>query len=686
MSGFTTAGAIPGESLYVRRAADKELLERLRAFEYCYVLAPRQIGKSSLRIRTTLHLRELGYHVVLIDCQALAGCTDIHQVWKYFGECLNQDLLEHGLDVPEWSSWAEKEYSAASWFRYIRDVVVPAIPKGLILFFEEIDTLRSLSCDTDGIFSTLRLLHTHRTDKPALRKVGLCLIGVTRTVDLIRNPEISPFNVARAIRLKDFGQQEAEEFLLPGLGESFAQPQNILKAAFDWTSGHPYMLQNVLAEAVSSRPHRDGAGADPSLDPTTARNFIDGLIQRLFFTSDEDPNLGSARRQFEPPHLDEEQFDALNQYRMVLAGKRVPVSEGAERDVQELLRIAGLVTFEDRGGRSFLAVRNRVFRERFTQAWITRLVDRRSYDDLSIRWSTNDEHADYLLRGKALEEAEKWMKEQDSEVASLTAEFITHSRLAQRTQRLSRQRTQAFWLAPGIIALLLFMAFVSKYLEQVEEERKTLEQRVATLNAQAEANKAEFKRNQEEINTLKSDRERISKDLKAKNDDLAELEARRLSLLHKLSKDFKARRAIQEQLDTVNMDIRLATLERGKLEAELTASGQRVRFFEERISQLTTERDNTTRKLSEVHTLLDKATLAQQDLLGQLKSMEGQIQDMNRKASDLQSRYEECNATLTRNRAELDTTRSAMNSCKVQLEQHPAALTKPTEATRPERL
>jgi chromosome segregation ATPase len=241
-------------------------------------------------------------------------------------------------------------------------------------------------------------------------------------------------------------------------------------------------------------------------------------------------------------------------------------------------------------------------------------------------------------------------------------------------------------LAPGLIVLLLFTVFVNKYLQQVEGEKRTMQLRLDTLRAEADASAAALARRQEEIKTLRLDRERIGNELKTKHEALSLLESKRLMLLAMRSKDAKERRSIEEQLATVNTAIHLATVERGKLEADLGASSRRVRFLEEQIGQLKTDRDNTTRKLLEVHTLLDKATLAQQDLVGQISSLESQIRDMNKKTSELQSRYENCNATLTQSQADLDATRSEMRSCTVQLEQRPDTSTVPTSVPKATRL
>lgn len=58
---------------YVERPADQELFDRVLAGEFCYVLTARQMGKSSLMIRTVQRLREQDYKTVILDLTVIGG-------------------------------------------------------------------------------------------------------------------------------------------------------------------------------------------------------------------------------------------------------------------------------------------------------------------------------------------------------------------------------------------------------------------------------------------------------------------------------------------------------------------------------------------------------------------------------------------------------------------------------------
>src|SRR5882672_685858 len=69
---YVTGGTLRHDApSYVERQADKDLLEGLLKGEFCYVLTSRQMGKSSLMVRTATKLRDQGIEVVVLDLTAI---------------------------------------------------------------------------------------------------------------------------------------------------------------------------------------------------------------------------------------------------------------------------------------------------------------------------------------------------------------------------------------------------------------------------------------------------------------------------------------------------------------------------------------------------------------------------------------------------------------------------------------
>src|SRR5205823_13985319 len=67
-SFYVTGGTLAPDALsYVERQADVDLREALEQGQFCYVLHARQMGKSSLMVRTAARLREDAIDVVILD-------------------------------------------------------------------------------------------------------------------------------------------------------------------------------------------------------------------------------------------------------------------------------------------------------------------------------------------------------------------------------------------------------------------------------------------------------------------------------------------------------------------------------------------------------------------------------------------------------------------------------------------
>ncbi len=335
---------------YVERKADQELLTALSRGEFCHVLTARQMGKSSLMLRTGATLRAMGVTCAVLDLTAIGQNLTAEQ---WYAGLIVQIGDRLGLEDDLIAYWRSQPLLGPmqKWVKTIRNAVLTRFRGPLVIFVDEIDAVRSLSFSSDEFFAGIRECYNLRDDDPEMRRLTFCLLGVAGVSDLIHDARTTPFNIGRRIDLNDFTDEEASS-LRDGLGKGEAQNRNLLKRILYWTGGHPYLTQRVCRAAAEG----------PSV--SDARD-IDRIIGELFFVkraSDTDDNLAFVRAALLRSQTDLSSLLLL--YARIRNGKSVPNHE--TNPLLSTLTLSGIARWDQDRPR----VRNRIYERAFDGAWI----------------------------------------------------------------------------------------------------------------------------------------------------------------------------------------------------------------------------------------------------------------------------------------------------------------------------
>jgi hypothetical protein len=350
-SFFVVGGTLRRDApSYIERAADQTLYQSLQAGEICYVLTARQMGKSSLMVRTAARLRENGARVAVLDLTSLGQNLTAEQWYNGLIERAGQQFRLEDEVEDCWRNLGQLG-PMRRFMRVLSDAVLPVQTGRVVIFVDEIDAVRSLPFSTDEFFAGIRECFNRRPSEPEIERLTFCLLGVATPSDLIRDTRTTPFNIGRRIELTDFTEQEAAP-LVQGLGTDDSAGAAILRRVIYWTGGHPYLTQR-LCQAVANE--------------TGTRNVstVDRLCRELFLSTrarDRDDNLLFVRERMLRSEVDTPGL--LTIYSRILDGKAVKDDE--TNPLISVLRLSGITRVEN----GVLKLRSRIYKEVFNHEWV----------------------------------------------------------------------------------------------------------------------------------------------------------------------------------------------------------------------------------------------------------------------------------------------------------------------------
>lgn len=403
---------------YVVRAADLELTQALEKGEFCYVLNSRQMGKSSLRVRTMEKLQAEGTICIAIDLTGM-GTQDLTPE-KWYAGILRSIVSACKLKFNWRSWWREKRDLFAPVQRlalFIEEVLLVEIKAKIAIFIDEIDRVLSQSFSLDDFFALMHSCYQKRQINADYHRLTFTLLGVAAPRDLIRDRDRSPFELGLAIKLRGFTLAEAENLTQGFIG--ITNPQQVLAEILKWTGGQPFLTQK-LCQLV--------AEAEDKSNPNLVKDLIDRHIIDNWEVQDEPEHLRTIRDRL--CYRDSTKtIRLLGLYQDLLEEKSIAIDNSSE---QIELRLSGLV-IENNG---VLKVSNPIYARVFDLFWVeSQLALLRPYSKAIALWiASNYSDRSYLLQGQQLQSALTWSL--NKSLANVDYQFLVAS------QNLAKQKVE----------------------------------------------------------------------------------------------------------------------------------------------------------------------------------------------------------------------------------------------------
>jgi len=249
---------VPGGTLdvddpwYLARPTDSTALALIqKPGQTLTIKGPRQMGKSSLLMRTVNAGHAAGKRVALLDFQLVdeESKADSAVFFRRFASWVAEQL---NLTDSVGTFWNAGYSNPQNCTRYLEQHVLEPLGGPCIVAIDETDAIFQTTFSQD-FFSMLRSWHNRRADptRKTWKKIDIILSTSTEPQFFIDRPHESPFNVGVTLQLEDFELEQVRR-----LNAIHPRPlgSGDVDRLYSLVRGHPYLTRKALFQVASETP------------------------------------------------------------------------------------------------------------------------------------------------------------------------------------------------------------------------------------------------------------------------------------------------------------------------------------------------------------------------------------------------------------------------------------------------
>jgi hypothetical protein len=319
------------------------------------------------------------------------------ELWRGFG-------LLGKVNLISWCRSLEKLSPVQQLSRFIEDILLVKVCGKIVIFIDEIDSVKSLKFSTDDFFALIRFCYNQRAENLEYNRLTFALFGVTAPSDLIEDRQRTPFNIGKGIELQGFDLSEVQP-LMKGLEGTIDNPRLALKGILNWTGGQPFLTQKLCQLLLEQKDYGKCKSINSHLENQEKINksdspFLNQLVREvLAYHSNLNVQISSLVKsqvidnwesQDYPEHLktirnrllinQKKAIILLEMYQHILQEGSIAADNSSE---QVELLLSGLVVKQQ----GKLQVYNPIYAEVFNQDWVDQELSKlrlaQDYQDLS---------------------------------------------------------------------------------------------------------------------------------------------------------------------------------------------------------------------------------------------------------------------------------------------------------------